>query len=64
MKHEFETTPSIAHRLTKEMKKNGFYYRTLTRTDHNEFVICETTDPGMQYIEENKIPINKKSSKS
>lgn len=55
MIHRFKTTSETAHRLTKESKKQGFYFKTLTRTTKIEEVVCETTEPGYEYIQENNI---------
>lgn len=57
MKHEFKCTPEVAHSLTKASKKEGFYFRTLTRTDHTDIVTCETTEPGWKYINNNNVNI-------
>ena len=43
--------------LTKTSKKEKFYFRTLTRTDNTDNVLCETTEPGFKYINENDIPV-------
>ena len=43
--------------LTKTSKKEKFYFRTLTRTDHIDKVECETTEPGLKYINENDISV-------
>lgn len=52
MVHRFYATPETAHKLTKESKRNHFYFRTLTRTDDIDSVYCETTDLGLDYINE------------
>ena len=57
MVHRFFTTPETARELTALKKKNGFYFRTLTRTDNIDRVHCEVTDPGYQFIKENGIAI-------
>ena len=57
MVHRFTTTAETAHMLTKTSKKENFYFRTLTRTDHIDKVECETTEPGFKYINENDIPV-------
>lgn len=57
MVHRFYTTPETARELTALKKKNGFYFRTLTRTDNIDRVYCEVTDPGYQFIKENGITI-------
>ncbi len=49
MRHRFYTTPETAHELTAK-KKQGFYFRTLTRTDRGDRVYCETTEPGYHFI--------------
>ena len=58
MVHRFYTTPETARELTALKKKNGFYFRTLTRTDNIDRVYCEVTDPGYQFIKENGITID------
>lgn len=58
MVHRFYAKPETAHMLTKESKKNHFYFRTLTRTDNTESVYCETTDPGLEYINDNDIDVS------
>lgn len=35
-------TAEHAHMLTKDSKKNGYYFRTLSRTDTGSLVHCET----------------------
>lgn len=57
MVHRFFTTPETARELTALKKKNGFYFRTLSRTDNIDRVHCEVTDPGYQFIKENGIVI-------
>lgn len=57
MVHRFRTTSEVAHRLTKESKKQGFYFKTLTRTTKIEEVVCETTEPGYEYILKNNIKV-------
>lgn len=57
MKHRFHCTPEVAHSMTKAKKKEKFYFRTLTRTDHIETVLCETSDAGWEYIAKNNINI-------
>lgn len=57
MVHRFYTTPETARELTTLKKKNGFYFRTLTRTDNIDRVYCEVTDPGYQFIKENGMTI-------
>ena len=57
MKHRFYTTPDTAHELTALKKKHGFYFRTLTRTDHIDRVECETTDPGKEFITQHGIEV-------
>ena len=60
MKIRFYTNPDTAHMLTKASKKNGFYFRTLSRTDHVDSVPCEVTEPGHQYMINNTIKIGYK----
>lgn len=43
-------TPDAAHAMTKAAKKEGFYFRTLTRTDIKGLVQCEVNAPGLDYI--------------
>lgn len=57
MIHRFKTTSEMAHKLTKESKKHGFYFKTLTRTTKIEEVVCETTEPGYDYIQESNIQV-------
>lgn len=57
MVHRFFTTPETARELTALKKKNGFYFRTLSRTDNIDRVHCEVTGPGYQFIKENGIVI-------
>ena len=52
---KFYTDPNTAHSLTAIKKKQGFFFRTLTRTDHIERVYCETDEKGRKYIINNKI---------
>ena len=54
----FYTTSENAHLLTKAAKKNGFYFRTLMRTDTDTLVHCEVTAQGYQYIKDNGIDID------
>lgn len=58
MVFRFKTDPDTAHRLTALNKKHGFYFRTLTRTDHTDTVTCEVTQPGYEFICKNDIPAN------
>ena len=57
MTTRFYCSPEVAHQLTAAKKKHGFYFRTLNATDKPGDVYCETTDPGMNYIDENGIEI-------
>ena len=57
MVHRFTTTPETAHMLTKQSKKENFYFKTLTRTDNTVHVACETTEPGIEYINKNNINV-------
>lgn len=57
MFYEIKTTPDVAHLLSKACKKERFYFRTLTRTDHIAIVISEITEPGMNYIKKNALPM-------
>lgn len=61
MKIRFYTNPETAHMLTKKSKKNGFYFRTLSRTDNVEMVPCEVTEQGYQYMVNNTIKIGYKN---
>lgn len=57
MAHYFKTNPATAHKLTKESKKNKFYFRTLTRTDNTDIVECEINEKGYEFIKSNNIEI-------
>lgn len=57
MVHRFTTTAEVAHKLTKQSKKQGFYFRTLSRTDNTDVVSCEVTEHGYEYIQQNEIPV-------
>lgn len=54
----FYTTSENAHLLTKAAKKNGFYFRSLMRTDTDKLVYCEVNAAGNQYIKENGIDVD------
>ena len=57
MKHYFTTTAEQAHELTKLSKKDGFYFKTLSRTDKGIPVSCEVTERGYDYINANGIEV-------
>lgn len=50
MIRRFTLTPEVARRLTAVSKKEGFYFRTLTRTDKGIPVHCEASDYGFDFI--------------
>ena len=58
MATRFYTTSENAHLLTKAAKKNGFYFRTLMRTDTETLVYCEVNAQGYQYIKDNGIDVD------
>ena len=60
MKYNFIADRETARMLTKESKKNGFYFRTLSRTDNVDRVPCEVTEPGHQYMTNTTIKIGYK----
>jgi DNA-binding XRE family transcriptional regulator len=58
MATRFYTTSENARLLTKAAKKNGFFFRTLMRTDTDTLVHCETNAQGYQYIKDNGIDVD------
>lgn len=58
MATRFYTTSENAHLLTKAAKKNGFYFRTLMRTDTDTLVMCEANEQGYQFIKDNGIDVD------
>lgn len=58
MVHKFTTNPETAHQLTKLSKKHDFYFKSLTRTTNIEKVVCEVTEIGYDFINENGIEVD------
>lgn len=58
MVHKFTTNPETAHQLTKLSKKEGFYFKSLTRTTNIEKVVCEVTETGYDFINDNGIEVD------
>lgn len=59
MIHHIKVTPEVAHLLTKISKKQKWYFRTLTRTDHTEEVEAEIQEKGVEYLNNNNIHYSK-----
>ena len=58
MVHKFTTNPETAHQLTKLSKKHGFYFKSLTRTTNIDKVVCEVTETGYDFINDNGIEVD------
>lgn len=57
MIHEIKITPDVAHFLEKLSKKERFYFCSLTRTDHTDYVFAFIGDRGLASLERKNINI-------